>query len=292
VGGGPAGTGGVIVCPTGYANCGNTCVDLTSHRLHCGGCGNACSPGELCQGGDCELSCQRGLTDCFGTCVDTNADRRFCGSCEESCGAGEICEDGECVVSCQPPLVECAGACTSIDFDPQHCGACSNACFAPPNAGASCFAGACGYECQEGWDDCNGVSVDGCEVDLVNDPDNCGGCGNACDNGLGCVNGTCPAGSYQWELVTNHACNAWCSKAPAPFNTCAGPWECGPGTVNGLIWIYAGGPSPPPNPSSTDTSGYGWVHWYCDRNGCDGPGEASGSCDTSFGNSIYRCVFR
>jgi hypothetical protein len=105
------------------------------------------------------------------------------------------------------------------------------------------------------------------------------------------VNGTCPAGAYHWELVTDQACNAWCGKAPAPLNTCDGPWECGPETIDGLLWIHLGGPSPPPNPSSIDTRGYGWVHWYCDRDGCDGPGEPSGSCASTPAGSIYRCVF-
>jgi hypothetical protein len=279
------------VCPPGYANCDNVCVDPDTDRRHCGGCDNACLPGQLCEDGECELSCQAGLTACLGICVDTDTDRRFCGDCDVSCGAGEICEDGECVVTCQPPLVDCGGACTNIDYDPQNCGDCGDVCPIYPNMDATCNAGSCGGECDRNHEDCNGILNDGCEADLEEDPYNCGGCGVVCQNELGCVDGTCPLGTYHWELVSTHACNAWCSQAPPPFNTCGGPWTCGPGTVGGLIWIYEGGPNPPPNPASSSTSGYGWVHWYCDRNGCDGPGPSSGSCDTAFDNSIYQCVF-
>jgi hypothetical protein len=250
-----------------------------------------CLPGEDCLGGDCDLVCQDGLTECFGLCVDTATDRRFCGSCEQACGAGQACENGECVAACPPPFVECDGVCTSLEFDPRNCGACGSVCPILPNAETSCVGGGCSVECVPGFDDCNGLLVDGCEADLSSDVDHCGACRNPCFSELGCVNGSCPTGTYHWRLVTNHACNAWCSQAPAPFDTCGDPWACGPGTLGGLIWIYSGGPNPPPNPASSGTSGYGWVHWYCDRNGCDGPGPSSGSCDTAFDNSIWQCVY-
>lgn len=291
VGGGPAGTGGIIICPSGYVNCGGGCVNPSTDRRHCGACENACLPGELCELGDCRVVCPAGSTECFGLCVDTDTDRRFCGSCDTSCGVGQVCEDGECVLTCPAPLVECDGVCTRLDDDLNNCGACGNICLPLPNTIPTCGAGGCNWECEAETADCNGAAIDGCEANLMNDEDNCGGCGVECNGSLGCVDGTCPTGTYHWELVTTHACNAWCSKAPAPMNTCAGPWECGPATLGGLIWIYAGGPTPPPNPASSATSGYGWVHWYCDRNGCDGPGEPSGTCDDKFDNSIYRCVF-
>jgi hypothetical protein len=291
-GGGPAGAGGVgIVCPPGFTNCDSTCVDVTSDRRHCGFCGNACLPGEDCEGGDCDLVCEPGLTECFGLCVDIETDRRFCGSCEQACGAGETCEGGDCVAVCPAPLVECSGVCTSLEFDARNCGACGSVCPVLPNTRTSCIGGGCSVECAGGYDDCNAILVDGCEADLSSDVQNCGSCGNACSSELGCVNGTCLTATYQWRLVTTHACNAWCSQAPEPFDTCGDPWACGPGTLGGLIWIYAGGPNPPPNPASSGTAGYGWVHWYCDRNGCAGPGPSSGSCDTSFDNSIWQCVF-
>jgi hypothetical protein len=290
VAGGPAGTGGVITCPDGYVNCLGSCVYLLTDPRHCGACGNPCPLGALCDNGTCEIACEP-LTECFGLCVDTDTDRRFCGSCEVSCGVGQVCDGGECAESCEEPSVQCADVCTSLEDDPRNCGDCGKVCPLLPNADATCSAGVCGLDCDRGTANCNGALPDGCEVELDEDPANCGACGVVCGSELGCVDGVCEAGTYRWELVTNQACNAWCGALPAPMNTCDGPFQCGPSTLGGLIWIYSGGPNPPPNPASSGTSAYGWVHWYCDASGCDGPGAPSGSCESGgFENSIYQCV--
>jgi hypothetical protein len=288
-GGGPAGTGGLVVCPAGYVVCGVDCVDLSTDRSHCGACGNACLPGALCEDGACELACEPGLTDCFGLCVNTSADRRFCGSCDVACGVGQLCEDGECVLGCQSPLVPCGDVCTSLDTDPENCGACNNLCPRLPSADATCTAGACGWECDDGTKDCNGVAGDGCEAELADDRENCGACGNECESDLECVNGVCSSGTYGWTLVTDQACTASCGGAPTPLDSCEGPWACGPTTLGGLIWIYAGGPNPPPNPVSSDNSGFGWVDWYCDPTGCV-PDQPVANCEAPIFNFIYQCT--
>lgn len=46
-----------------------------------------------------------------------------------------------------------------------------------------------GCTCAHGFGDCNGDPDDGCETDL-DDPENCGACGNVCDNGK-CENLSC-----------------------------------------------------------------------------------------------------
>jgi hypothetical protein len=46
--------------------------------------------------------------------------------------------------------------------------------------------------CDPGRDDCDGQPLNGCEVDLNSDPDNCGSCGNVC--ALPGTVGTCEAG--------------------------------------------------------------------------------------------------
>ena len=41
-------------CPTGTATCGGAvCIDLQTDPLNCGGCGNVCPSGQVCQGGGC-----------------------------------------------------------------------------------------------------------------------------------------------------------------------------------------------------------------------------------------------
>jgi hypothetical protein len=40
-------------CPEPLETCGDTCYDLQTDRLNCGGCGDACPPGLGCRGGAC-----------------------------------------------------------------------------------------------------------------------------------------------------------------------------------------------------------------------------------------------
>ena len=57
-----------------------------------------------------------------------------------------------------------------------------------PNA--TCAKDCQSYDCVEGWDDCNGSALDGCEIDLTQ-PTSCGSCSNVCD-APGCNDGACP----------------------------------------------------------------------------------------------------
>ncbi len=97
----------------------------------------------------------------------------------------------------------------SVDLrrDQNHCGECGHACITmEPNRMASrCVDGACLLECispprfvpaifdyvPTDFRDCNGALDDGCEVDLLSDPNNCGECGKACAGGKPCIDGQC-----------------------------------------------------------------------------------------------------
>jgi hypothetical protein len=98
------------------------------------------------------------------------------GPCGGACGPGTVCEGGRCVVpdagavDAGPPD---AGA---VDTGPEDAG--------PEDTGAvdagSDVPAEAGVACPMGLGDCDGNAANGCEVDLRNNPDHCGGCGMAC----------------------------------------------------------------------------------------------------------------
>jgi hypothetical protein len=108
--------------------------------------------------------------------------------------------------------------------DPNNCGACGHVCVLPSSleggadaaadgaseaggggdggsgpgtsAGtlvAACMASACTVGCATGHADCNGTLADGCEVEVLADPKNCGACGVTCGS-QACDAGACPYG--------------------------------------------------------------------------------------------------
>src|SRR5262249_11111595 len=75
-----------------------------------------------------------------------------------------------------------------------HCGGCGKACPGPPHQEVSCVNSACMVGgCIAGFRDCNNNPGDGCEVDLQNDPTNCGDCAKVCPAGANAA-AACGAG--------------------------------------------------------------------------------------------------
>jgi hypothetical protein len=68
-----------------------------------------------------------------------------------------------------------------VDVDGEPAGECG------PHA--QILGGEC--ECESGFANCNEMWDDGCEVDRRVDPENCGNCDNACDDGVVCTSDTC-----------------------------------------------------------------------------------------------------
>jgi hypothetical protein len=69
------------------------CANTKTSPSDCGGCGNACDGGAVCNGGTC--GCGPLLTTCAGACVDTRFDTGNCGACGNACDGGQ-CLDGGC----------------------------------------------------------------------------------------------------------------------------------------------------------------------------------------------------
>ncbi len=86
---------------------------------------------------------------------------------------------------------------------PSNCGSCDNACDLL-NATPGCNNYNCVvYECVPGFADCDLIDASGCEVDILNDPDNCNGCGIVCEYPNApaiCVDGSCEQGDCSGEF--------------------------------------------------------------------------------------------
>jgi hypothetical protein len=148
-------------------------------------------------------ACDADLTN--GCETDLSSSNKHCGACNKPCspafGSGE-CVQGECVIeACDELFRDCdenaANGCeTNVFNNALNCGGCGIAC-STPNTSASCAGDVCVIgQCLNDHDDCNGLSSDGCEVDLMADPAACGSCGNDCaavipNAETSCVGGGC-----------------------------------------------------------------------------------------------------
>ena len=151
--------------------------------------------------------------------------------------------------------------------DDENCGACGVRCptddaFSARFKGAMrCVQGACELVCAPvagvGYGDCNGLAEDGCETRL-DTKENCGACGNVCDDV--CVQGKCgcPAGQ---ELCADGQCH----DLKAERNNCG---ACGN--------VCPAPPSPSPYPASMH------IAFDCVQGQCNTPKCAARWADCNF----------
>lgn len=204
-------------CPEDRVCCGapgeETCVDPMNNEMFCGAagtCGTECAGDQACCDGVCADpssaaclcpgGCGAGETCCDGRCTNTDTDPDACGASCMACADGELCCGGSCVaagagncggcgVSCGADEVCCGIAgCKDLD-EPATCGSCTNRC----SLGAQCFDRmCCGGEAAPTFRICGSACVD-----TDTDRDNCGTCGNECDDGVAgigrefCIAGRC-----------------------------------------------------------------------------------------------------
>jgi hypothetical protein len=134
--------------------------------------------------------------------------------------------------------------CTSLcvpDAELAHCGLACVTCPTPAGHGAAaCEGGMCTIKCDAGYDLCDNQCVN-----LTQDPDHCGQCGEACSasqvcSDSACVPNPCAAGKHLCgtECVTDADvahCGRGCEPCPQPSNgtaTCDGT-ECGASCQSG-----------------------------------------------------------
>jgi hypothetical protein len=229
----PAGTYDVVIEQAGHpvATVAGVTVDssvvnvggvLTTNTANdpnnCGTCGTACGSGSTCVDGACAptqtpASCSNGiLTTGTGSQIScapydcSPTDVACLTSCNSDfdCASGYTCNSSHAcvpVVTCSAGFQNCDGSASNgceanVLSDVNNCGACGQAC-SSPNAADGCFNGACRVvACNAGFGDCNNDAVDGCEVNVSSDANNCGFCGQACAAGQVCVNGSCLEPQY------------------------------------------------------------------------------------------------
>ncbi len=242
--------------PYGGTCCGQICVNPVSDPNNCAACGFSCGENELCVNFSCVsyLDCAAGALS-GAPCLLDDGDAGAC--CMGRCGRVGECGFESCVTS----------------LDPQNCGSCGNVCasgicaqetspfnFSPTclptgpgndcaqtcAAGelcldGQCLSGVCGQFPVDSF--CaaeNGTigvccPVSGACAHPLDDPENCGTCGNACGGGA-CVDGSCTnmPGCGNGRLHT--ACNLdagagysgySCCPSVGCIDTSSDPQNCG-----------------------------------------------------------------
>lgn len=181
----------------GLRACGGPiCTDISSDGKNCGGCNNICKQGSVCSFFSCVPGCKPGETDCNGSCTDLQTDGRHCGGCNTPCAVNSVCVGGKCYEGgCPPGFTTCGiRTCVNLLKDQYNCGACNKACA----FNESCENGACKItKCPVNRRDCNGLLIDGCEINSGTDTMNCGACGNVCNlphTAQWCWDGRCEVG--------------------------------------------------------------------------------------------------
>jgi hypothetical protein len=169
---------------TGY--CAECDPAREAELLRCGD-GLVCDPSGRCVLG-CAADADCGTLTCdvaTGRCVNCTADAE--------CQPGTLCVESVCTPSCATgdtcPLGWscCDGVCRNALTDPESCGGCGTAC----DPAGACWNGACGNgPCEAGFAECDGLAETVCEVDVRDDPANCGKCRVACASNF-CSGGVC-----------------------------------------------------------------------------------------------------
>ena len=188
---------GNCICKVGRYNCDiqtNGCETSASIE-DCGGCGESCASSHalatcISEIGECVIyACDEHYSDCDGYAhtgceVNTGSDRNNCGNCGINCGTNTECFGGVCrchygYINCNSTLpISCD---VNYKTDVMNCGSCGEVCpfDQRSNQEPICVNGICQTRCVSGFADCDNEAY-GCETNLLIDPENCLGCGNAC----------------------------------------------------------------------------------------------------------------
>ncbi|MBN9160190.1 MAG: hypothetical protein BGO98_25725 [Myxococcales bacterium 68-20] len=137
----------------------------------------ACATSDMVIGSDCDAGFCTDPPAPFATPEAGTVERTLTDYCpSDKCPTG--------YTTCSTSQFVC-----DVDFrsDPLNCGACGAACPAKTESEAfDCIEGRCVLRCLRGYEDCDGLVDNGCEVRLGSS-DNCRACGDRCDDGFPCI---------------------------------------------------------------------------------------------------------
>ncbi|KYF97876.1 hypothetical protein BE18_28360 [Sorangium cellulosum] len=205
-------------CNAGYEGDGVTCTNVDECALGTDDCDANATCTDTPTSFTC--ACNAGYEGDGVTCTDIDE------CAENPCQNGGTCTDGidshtcACLpgfagANCETDIDECAespcqndGTCTD-GIDSYSC-----ACL-PTYEGARCEA------CEGSLADCNGLTSDGCEVNLQSDASHCNACNSACAAGEICSNGGCqtpPSGQVPDPPISTSALHNPLAPAVADVN--------------------------------------------------------------------------
>ncbi len=305
----PAGDG---ACPPGLDNCGGACVDLRTEHDHCGTCGRACEPAEVCFGGECLLECPDDTIACSGSCVDISSDVINCGECDNVCAVGEhaepVCEMGVCAVICEAGWSDldddgsCETNCVSTSSS-ETCNGLDDNCDGTVDESFPCRMGrevGCTTVC-----DSTGTGICGidCEIPapgLCNPPgEACNGadddCDDQCDNAFACCRGDTEPCTSSCGTPGTAICSATCERSGCipPDETCNGlDDDCDGDCDDGAGMACCSGEESSCT-TSCGSTGSRTCSGSCTWNTCEPPAEtcngADDDCDDRCDNGFDCC---
>ena len=183
--------------------------------------GNACGQDVFVRHQD--KYCSGSSSACNGNLAwDTPIVFDDCTSSEKCANDDSSCNyDSLCVSSCTPGTKRCNGniveQCKSDGSGWQTIQNCGTSSYCASTNPVSCIT------CDSGKLNCDQNPFTGCEVNKLNDNNNCGGCGIICTGGKTCQNGECKGNGNGENLVINgdfsSGTNGWALGGGASYQT-------------------------------------------------------------------------